>query len=286
MARVADHHTVVVGVDGSAEGAEALRYAVGAARSRGMWLLVVHAYQLPPHGPITAAAIDAAALASAHRVPADALSQVVVPADLDVQIAVELTTPLLMLRRLSGQVALIVVGQHTADSHTKGADRPVSSILASSASCPTVIVPPGWRQHRAWSQSILVGLDAETLMDVVLDFACAEAERRGWSVTALQALAAAAAPASRLARSANLDSLVAGQRRDRPAVPLTVEATMDSLAQVIHDGSRQARLVVVGRPGTGSSRPGAWSSRAAGPALEDLPCPLVIVPGRTGSPAA
>ena len=280
MARAADGHTVVVGVDGSAEGTEALRYAVGAAKARGMWLLVVHAYELPPRGAFVAAAVlDAAALASAYRVTSDALSQVDIPADVTVETAVELTTPVLMLQQLSGQVALIVLGQHTADPFHTVHTRPVSSSVAASSCCPMVIVPPSWSRHPAGrSRSIVVGLDTETSARVVLGFAFREAERRGWSVIALQVLPSAGLPAHQLARAADIEAIIASQRRDHPAVPVTVAVTMDSLAEVILDDSRRARLLVVGSPHGHNGRPGAWSYAAAQKSLQDLYCPLAVVP--------
>ena len=285
MARHPDQHTVVVGVDGSAEGAEALRYAVGAAQSRRMWLLVVHAYQLPPHGPlVVAASLAVAALASAYRVVADALSQVTIPAGVEVETAVELTTPLLMLERLSGRAALVVLGRHTADPSGYARTRPVSAAVAASSSCPTVIVPPGWSQHRASSRSIVVGLDAERSAGVQLAFAFREAERRGWSVTALQALPVGdVSAAQQSARSAHLDAVLAEQRREHPAVPVTVAVTLDSVAQVVLDRSRGARLVVVGRPDALFARAGAWSPAAAKSGLADLYCPLAVVPDGSGS---
>ena len=271
-------HQVVVGVDGSAESAAALRYAVGAAHSAGMGLLVVHAYQLPPHGPVAAAALYAAALASAYRVTADALSQVVVPAEIEVEMAAELIGPLPLLQRLSRQAALIVLGQHSADPPSSASAQPVSSAVAARSFCPTVIVPPGWSQHRVGSRAIVVGLDDDTSVQVVLGFAFGEAARRGWSLIALQALPTTVAPADRSARSADIEAVIAGQQRSHPAVPVTVAATFDSLAQIVLDGSRRARLLVVGRPMAQTSRAGAWSPAAAQRALQDLYCPVAVVP--------
>ena len=278
MARRPDQHTVVVGVDGSAEGTEALRYAVGAAQARGMWLFVVHAYDLPPHGPMEAAALAAAAAASAYRVTADALSQVTVPAELEVETAVELTTPLRLLERLSADAALIVLGQHTIDPAASSSAQPLSSAVAAGSSCPLIIVPPGWSRRRALSRSIVVGLDDQTSVRVVLGFAFREADRRGWSVVALQALSGAAVPAQQSARSADIDAVIAEQRQEHPTVPVTVAVTLNSLAQIVLDDSRRARLVVVGRPHGLTAQAGAWSTATVEPALADAYCPLALVP--------
>ena len=279
MARYADDQAVVVGVDGSAEGVDALRYAAGAAESRGMWLLVVHAYQLPPQGSaVTASGLAAAALAAAYRVTTDALSQVTVPAGVDVETAAELTTPLLMLQRLSGQVAMIVLGQHRADPSDSALIRPVGSSVAAAALCPIVIVPAHWSRNRTLSPSVVVGLDAETAAGVVLDFAFGEADRRGWSVVALQTLPLAVVPADRPARAADLAKIMAGLRQNHPGVPVTMTMTPDKLAQVILDGSRHARLLVVGPPKRRIDRPGAWSLTAARPVLAQLYCPVAMVP--------
>lgn len=278
MHTAADDRTVVVGVDGSPEGTEALRYGAAAASLRGMWLLVVHAYELPPHpATVTAAALAAAALAAAYRVTADALSSISLPAGLAVEAAVELTTPVLMLQRLSGQAAMIVLGQHADDPSDSVLSGPVTSSVAAAASCPVVIVPVGWSRDTTTSRVVVVGLDGRPGAAVVVGYAFVEAERRRWPLLALHALPVGVAALRGAVESERLGQMLRGPRHDHPDVQVSAVVVQGDLAQVMLGAARSARLLVVGRPSR-HSRPGAWPDSAARQVMARLRCPLVVVP--------
>lgn len=280
-----DGRTVVVGVDGSPEGTEALRYAAGVAHLQTMRLLVVHAYELPPHLSVTTAAVlGAAALASAYQVTADALSEIHLPAGVEVAAAVELSTPVLMLQRLSGQVAMIVLGQHLDDPSDSVLAGPVTSTVAAGASCPVVIVPADWSRDTSPSRAIVVGMDGHPGSRVVLRYAFAEAERRHWPLLALRALPVGMTPFQASVESARLGDLLSRYRHHHPGVRATGSLVEGDLAQVILSAARGTRLLVVGRP-TRHSRPGAWPHSAARQVMRQLPCPLAVVPQSAREPA-
>lgn len=274
----ADDRTVVVGVDGSPESTEALRYAAAAAQARGMWLLVVHAYELPPHrSTVTASVLAAAARTAAYRVTADAMSGVPIPAGVEVEAAVELTTPVLMLQRLSGQVAMIVLGQHADDPSDSVLAGPLTSSVAAVASCPVVLVPAGWSRDTYPSRSIVVGWDGRPGAEVVLDYAFTEAERRGWPLLALHALPIGATPLQGSVESERLRNIISGPRDDHPGVRASAVVVQGKFDRVMLSASRTARLLVVGRPAR-HSRPGTWPHSAARQVMSRLRCPLVVVP--------
>jgi nucleotide-binding universal stress UspA family protein len=274
----ADGRTVVVGVDGSPEATEALRYGAAAAQLRGMWLLVVHAYELPPHpATVSAGALAAASLAAAYRVTADALSAVTLPAGMEVEAAVELTTPVLMLQRLSGQAAMIVLGQHADDPSDSVLAGPVTSSVAAAAACPVVIVPVGWSRDATTSRVVVVALDGRPGAAVVVGYAFAEAERRHWPLVALHALPIGVAALRGAVESERLGQLLRGPRRDHPDVQASAVVVQGDLAQVMLGAARSARLLVVGRPAR-HSRPGAWPHSAARQVMTRLRCPIVVVP--------
>ncbi len=276
--------TVMVGVDGSPESTEALRYGAAVARLRGMGLLVVHAYAMPPHSAnVPASALVPAALAAAYRVTADALSAITLPAGVEVEATVELTTPVLMLQHLSDQVALIVLGQHVDDPSDSVLGGPVTSSVAAGASCPVVIVPAGWSRDTSRARVVVVGLDGRPGAAVVLGYAFAEAERRRWPLLALHALPAGADAQRRSEESMRLGDILRGPRHDHPDVQASACVVQGDLAQVMLGAARNARLLVVGRPAR-HSQPGAWPRSAACQVMSRLPCPLVVVPQSEAAP--
>jgi hypothetical protein len=285
MTRQADDQTVVVGVDGSVEGVEALRYAADAARLRGMWLLVVHAYQLPSVGwDMPSDELSAAAQKAALRVTADALSQVSLPAGLVVDTGAELSTPVLMLQGLSDHVAMVVLGQHAADpSDAAGAALGTLS-LVTAASCPVVLVPRGWGWNRAQARSLVVGLDRESAVEDVLRFAFAEVERRGWPLIVIRAVSDEDGSAGCLPELRKLEELLAEHERDHADRPVAAVLAPGDLASVL-EHSRHAGLLVLGRP-LPSSAPGSEPVSFGGRVLTSAACPVAVVPQLPACPAA
>lgn len=278
MVRQVDDQTVVVGVDGSVESVDALRYAVQAAHSRHMWLLVVHAFQLPPSATsLGAETLSAAAHGAARGVTADALSQVRIPSDLSVDAAVTLTTPLVMLQRLSEHAAMIVLGQHVFDPSQRAFAGLTAASVAATSLCPVITIPRGWGWNRLHARSIHVGLDGHTAADVVLWFAFDEAERRGWPIVVFQAAPRNEGDGDQPDESMNLEETLVGQKKNHPDVSVSVLLMLRDLPQVVLEGSRQARLLVLGRPRSYSPLD-AWPRSFAGEVLASALCPIAVVP--------
>jgi nucleotide-binding universal stress UspA family protein len=148
---------IVVGVDGSAASAAALRWAVAEARLRGAPLRLVHAYQ-PPMLPFATPGIAGAAvplpsddverlgtLAEEHgrSVLAEAVGELGSDADdLDVQQQLVEGPPATMLIAIARGAALLVLGSRGRGGFAGLLLGSVSQQCAQHPPCPVVILPP------------------------------------------------------------------------------------------------------------------------------------------------
>jgi nucleotide-binding universal stress UspA family protein len=267
--------TVVVGVDGSLEAAEAAQYAASAAEARGADLLVVHAFSFPG-GAEPGDHLSAATHGAAQRVADDTLTQVRVPASLRVRTRVEATTPTALLLRLSRDATLVVLGQHAFDLGDQLLVGSVAGPLASAAGCPVVVVPRGWSRAGRRSPVVAVALDGTSSAEPELAFAFAEAERSHAPVVALHAAGADEGRAAAAASTRNLEEILAGGRESHPDLAVSVRRVSGEAAAVVLDASSVVRLMVVGRPHRG---PAAWRWRrsVALAVLATASCPLAVV---------
>src|SRR5829696_5431373 len=162
----AEHHdselndqVVAVGVDGSPEALAAARYAVLAADFRGLNLLMVHAYELPPLDVPMDQGILEACHQAARNLMADVAAQLVVPRQMRVDIVVQPDSPVVLLDDISRTVPLLVVGQDHLGWGERLTFGAVASHVGQKAQCPVV-----------------VALDEDTPTDAVLTAAFQEAE--------------------------------------------------------------------------------------------------------------
>lgn len=142
---------VVVGVDGSAGSAAALRWAADDALRRGTALVVAHAWDLPIELEARGSALDLAdtrrqVAASAASFVAEHVAEVLGDLDtldLDVEaIAVE-GDPVQRLWRTAEDAALLVVGSRGLGGFRGLILGSVSRASASGAPCPVAVVPSG-----------------------------------------------------------------------------------------------------------------------------------------------
>jgi nucleotide-binding universal stress UspA family protein len=272
-----ERRLVAVGVDGSLEATEAARYAATAAHARGLDLLLVHAYQLPPRvGALTEAAI-ASARRAAERVGSDVLSQVRMAPDQQAHSLVELTTAELLLLRVSRRAELVVLGKHAFDLANQLLTGPVMSMVAASSSCPVVVVPRGWSRVRRPARAVAVALDGETSAEAALQFAFDEAELRRWPVIALHTVPRAGPSARSADEVVNIEELLAGQKEDHPDVEVSTVVTGGEPSPAILRASATAGLLVVGRPHRQVGLR-SWSHSVARSVLAGAQCPVAIVP--------
>ena len=180
----AEHHSselndqvVAVGVDGSPEALAAARYAVRAADLRGLNLLMVHAYELPPLDvPMDEGILDACHQA-ARNLMADVAAQLVIPRQMRIDTVVQPDSPVVLLDDISRTVPLLVVGQDHLGWGERLTFGAVASHVGQKAQCPVVVVPGGWQAPRTVERHpIVVALDEDTPRDAVLTAAFQEAE--------------------------------------------------------------------------------------------------------------
>ncbi len=137
---------VVVGVDGSAAGADALGFAFAEASLRGAGLRAVHAWSRPIAGggplALRAAEETAAREAAEGRLPAEALAgwSERYP-DVKVTEQLEHGHPALVLAEASAHAGLLVVGSRGRGDLTGLLLGSVSHSLLHHAACPLVVTP-------------------------------------------------------------------------------------------------------------------------------------------------
>jgi nucleotide-binding universal stress UspA family protein len=121
---------IAVGVDGSAGGRRALRFAVAEAHRRHCPMLVVHV--VPPDADVEVAKANARAeVESAGGLPLPQL-----------EVEISKGDPAEALIEVSERSELLVVGSHATSSLIHSALGSVSAACAQLARCPVVVVPP------------------------------------------------------------------------------------------------------------------------------------------------
>jgi len=131
--------TIVVGIDGSDDGQQALAWAVEEARRRGAVLEVVHAWEVTASD---AMAPDPAG--GARRAMAHSLSDVDTEG-LEVHPLLVEGRPVPSLIRAAADADLLVVGSRGRSGVAAVVLGSVSSACVHYATCPVVVVPPARR---------------------------------------------------------------------------------------------------------------------------------------------
>ncbi len=269
--------SVVVGIDGSMESRVAAQYALDAAAARHRDVLVVHSYQPAwPVAPVSGPH-PPSMRTFAIRLVEETLAGLVVHPSVSVETRVDSRAPVELLREISENAALLVIGQHHFSITEQLLVGTVASPLAASSVCPVVVVPGSWSRDRTGPRPIVVALDGESSATAALDFAFDEAELRKSEVIALHA-----APVYELAsfnslEQAAIGEILAGQKQDHPDIPVKTLMVSGEASDRIVEASRVADLLVIGRPH--HHRPVTlWTRSVAHAVLSRSACPLVIVP--------
>ena len=282
---------VIVGIDGSESAQHALEWAAAEAAERHAPLVIAHAGDLPHRGALTEDTAQRALReiqAFGRELLDDAVATVVEQWDgLDVSTELRDTSPESLLIELSAGAELVVVGRSGRGALGRALLGSVSHRVAAHATCPIVIVDGALPS----TGRIVVGVSPTTSGRRAVEFAAAEAARRGVALEAIRSwneaalLGAGAAygnvmPYVALADSeqAILDEAIEVVKREYPSVTVTWELTPASPYEILPDEAEGAALMVVGRRRDGSTllpHLGALASWLA----QHASCPLVIVPG-------
>ncbi|WP_345470498.1 universal stress protein [Actinoallomurus oryzae] len=240
---------ILVGVDGSAPGDAALRWAAHEASLRGVGLCVLHVFAGAPlvdlgHGLDWEEAHHA--VEDAHR-----RAEKIAP-ELHVRSQVVLGGPAETLIRRSAEAGLVVLGKRGRGGFRDLLAGSVALQVAGHALCPVVLAHAGWRPPID-DREIVVGADREA----ALRAAFAEADLRGVRLRAIHAWRpimpagpSGLTPMTFAELEQNeektLARTLAPWRERHPGVRVVESAMCDSSRHALTEASRTAELLVIG----------------------------------------
>ncbi|MGH3462357.1 MAG: universal stress protein [Kribbellaceae bacterium] len=257
-----EHEHVLVGVDGSPESGTALRWATEEARTRGVGVRVLRAYEVPGPMVVGTAAVNRA-------VP-------VADYEADLERAVAYVRARLGYEHGSGQLFrgraaaailseaedadLVAVGSHRRTKSAAALLGSVSTAVTARAPCPVVVV-----RGSRWvgiADRIVTGLDGSSLSENALAFAFDHADRHQAPLTVVHCwrqmdhIAADrwsedAVAAVRTEHDAWMREQVAPYREKYPEVAVELRLAETRPAQELIRLSADAGLMVVGSRGRG-----------------------------------
>lgn len=268
-------HVIAVGVDASGASVAALRYAAEAARVWGWDLHIISGYDVPSLFPDLVGRFEAAALAAAAVVDR-ALDQVDVDNEVSVTRTVENRPAAVLLRAARSRVQVVVLGQHHLDLLDGLPGGRLSSSVSRRSSCPVVVVPDHWDLPTPTDLPVVVAVDGTDDAHLALSHAADEARIRETSVRVLHVIPPEGESSFPSEERASIGELTAGTEQDNPDTLFMVEIVTGDVKRMIVDASRQASLLVVGRP----HRPGwgSWRLSVARGVLDIARCPVMLVP--------
>lgn len=264
---------VAVGVDDGRGTATAARYAAGVARDRGWDLMLVHA------GAGEEADAGAAVL---DRV----LASLALHAGTRVHRALSTDGTVDALRRVSGLVSVLALGQDRGALGEPLVLGRVATAVLTAARGPVVLVPRDWDREHGAGRPVVVVLDRGAPAAPPLRCAFVEAGLDGLPVVVLRAAAGPpegdeggteGAPDDPDEVERAYAETFSDAHRAHPGVETRTVVVPDDLAAWVPDPALLASLVVVGAPRTGL-RVAPWEVSPAGPLLRRSGCPLLVAP--------
>lgn len=274
--------TIAVGVDGSAPGHFAVRWAVRHAVATGAALRLVHVIgsDLASMGTRTndEAVRDARAVLEGEKEYAHSRGPGV-----DVDVEVRHGNPMRELIDVSREADLVVVGTHKTGFIRGRVFGSRSIVLAAGSRTPVAVIPESTGRKRA---GVIVGVDDSEASHAAVRFGAVEARRTGNSLRLISAwrlpeLAQVEVhPDSDRRHQAAVREMLDAQaervREEFPDVDVHVRLIRLSPAEALVDASASAALVVLGNSGPVSDNQGLLGS-VAHDVLVNLAGPTVIV---------
>lgn len=189
MAGVQMSGVLVVGIDGSENGAAALEWSVTEASHRGDVLKLVYCLHIPMPTASFAGAVAAPQIDTMRDYADGVLAAVAETArgmepELEVQTQLMMGPPAAGLLEASKDASLLVVGARGLGAFGSMFMGSVSMRVAAHAECPTVVVPSDGHGHDH-SGPIVVGLDDSPHAIAALRFAVGMASLHGTEVIAI-----------------------------------------------------------------------------------------------------
>ncbi|MEV6523771.1 universal stress protein [Longispora sp. NPDC051575] len=259
---------VVVGVDGSAFADAALDVAADQAAARGLPLEIMHGFVLPTLN----SSLMAVPYPPEFTMPPPEVAETLARAEtrverrhpgLDVDTHLIHTTPAAWLVERSAHAALVVVGSRGTGGFAGLMLGAVSGQVATHAACPVMVVRG--ETDRPATAPVLVGVDDREHSVAALEFAFAEADRRGaplralyvWHTVPEAGTGSGTQPGSTFIEAVEtservLAEAMAGFAEKYPQVQVTRALSHDrNPAEILLEESALASLVVVGSRGRG-----------------------------------
>ncbi|NKQ51796.1 universal stress protein [Amycolatopsis sp. K13G38] len=295
MNDTAAHHSILVGVDGSASALRAARWAAQEAARRNMPVHLFHACVLPPLGPHTAAVTEAGIvealieqghqwLREARREAWDAAPGVQVQTDLRVGAAAQ------ELINESARARLVVLGSRGLGGFAGMLVGSVAVGVAAHGDCPVIVVRGRLPEDEPPTGGpIVVGVDGSAISDDAVEFAFEEAGLRAVPLIAVHTWLdiSVAETWSTPPFDVDLDAIeaderrllaerMAGWREKYPDVELRQEVVRDRPLRGLLAQAEGAQLIVVGSRGRGAfTGMGLGSTSQA--LLHHSECPVAVV---------
>ncbi|MGW1593427.1 universal stress protein [Streptomyces sp. NPDC002343] len=263
---------VVVGVDGSSSSHAAVVQAAREAERRGAELRVVHAFSWPV-GPMYAPLDPSPLNTLAHDAAQDARR--VAPA-VKVDEAVMIGGAVSVLVAESRAADLVVVGRRGIGGFVGMLLGSTAVSLAAHSHCPVLVV----REEPDCSGPVVLAVDGSPEGEKAVEFAFAEAERRGSDLVAVHAWLPDHAPAGTGVESPErlLAQAVAGRAESCPDVTVRQEVLSGETREVLVQASRSAQLMVAGARGRGGFS-GMLLGSVSQVLLHHAHCPIAVVRG-------
>ncbi|TDW30475.1 universal stress protein [Cryobacterium psychrophilum] len=189
-----------------------------------------------------------------------------------------------VLRELSEDASLIVVGTHRKTGISGDYFGSVSMQVAAQSACPVAVVPPLLTGDRT---GVVVGVDGSIDARDAMEFAAAEADRTGQELTAVYA---ARVPTQRVLRHIPEESIAERLDEERVVLAESVAGLTnrypdlvvhqlfvadETPARALMQAAATAQLLVVGSHGRGAlSR--LWMGSVSHEVLGHAPCPTVV----------
>lgn len=280
---------LVVGVDGSAAAAAAVRWAVQEAHRRLARLCVVHALNQRHSGAFHRA--NPAFVAEERRAADEVLDTAVRQAralagDVVVHPVLEVGQPSVVLLRQAAGADLVVLGSKGRGGFAGLLLGSTSLQVAMHASCPVVVLRDPCTGAGPASGRIVVGTDGSPSSDSALRFAFTWARRHGRGLTVVRAWGSSAifvdVPGSAKWEQVEKEEQVALSEalvpwRDRyPEVDVVEKVVLGNAAALLVDESAAAELLVVGSRGRGGFG-GLLLGSVSHAALHHARCPVAVV---------
>ncbi|MFC4059257.1 universal stress protein [Planomonospora corallina] len=281
---------ILVGVDGSRAGLDAVGWAVREAELRKTGLRIVHvmpawAYEMAEDAP------HAGVGTWMRNGAAEMLEQGVERArqedrPVEVESRILPGDPRLALIEAAEEAELLVVGSHGLGGFRGMLLGSVALGVAGHTACPVAVVRslPAERGGR-----VVVGVDGSPGGAEAVELAFAEASLRGaelhavhaWSGPVIEGAPRLLAPAEVAEGEEQrvLAESLAGRRERHPDVKVVEEVTHGHPVDVLKEASTEADLLVVGSRGRGDLT-GLLLGSVSHSLLHHAACPLVIVPPR------